>query len=296
MKKVFAGYELRVELVGSEPLIWRALEVPAEYTLYELHGAIQIAMGWENCHLHSFTIDKTRFEMTSHETIGGAPSLDETAVALGELLGPSSEFGYEYDFGDSWHHRIAVTKMLTSSTPVLPRCTAGERACPLEDSGGIHGYEAKLQIMLDKKHEDYLDLKEWMPPKFDPSKFKAKGEDMSKAMRQLFKMAGAPHNATPAQVQFIKRIGSDGAAKSPTKAKATTKVNRATTDAFDPQDQYLAEVSAAHPLIPRDLLYTVFELPVIVRIQLLAFLANDIAGDFSRVALNETARQAKRCR
>jgi hypothetical protein len=47
---------LRVELKGSKPPIWRKLAVPSDMTLGELHDTIQIAMGWEDDHLHQFRL------------------------------------------------------------------------------------------------------------------------------------------------------------------------------------------------------------------------------------------------
>jgi len=38
----------KITLVGTEPPIWRRVEVPAELTLKDLHSVIQAAMGWEN--------------------------------------------------------------------------------------------------------------------------------------------------------------------------------------------------------------------------------------------------------
>jgi Plasmid pRiA4b ORF-3-like protein len=49
-------HQLNVSLVGSNPLIWRRIEVPSEMTLPQLHRTLQIVMGWENCHLHEFKI------------------------------------------------------------------------------------------------------------------------------------------------------------------------------------------------------------------------------------------------
>lgn len=41
---------LRIELIGSEPLIWRQVEVPTALTLKGLHDVIQSAMGWLDYH------------------------------------------------------------------------------------------------------------------------------------------------------------------------------------------------------------------------------------------------------
>ena len=38
--------------MGVSPMIWRRLQVPPETTLRELHGTLQVAMGWEGLHLY----------------------------------------------------------------------------------------------------------------------------------------------------------------------------------------------------------------------------------------------------
>ena len=39
--------QVKVWLLGVSPMVWRRLLVPSSYTLRELHGVIQVAMGWE---------------------------------------------------------------------------------------------------------------------------------------------------------------------------------------------------------------------------------------------------------
>jgi hypothetical protein len=34
---------------------WRRVLVPASFTLRELHGVVQVTMGWEGIHLYVFT-------------------------------------------------------------------------------------------------------------------------------------------------------------------------------------------------------------------------------------------------
>jgi hypothetical protein len=47
---------LKVRLLDISPMIWRRVLVPASFTLRELHGVIQVAMGWESLHLYYFHI------------------------------------------------------------------------------------------------------------------------------------------------------------------------------------------------------------------------------------------------
>jgi hypothetical protein len=45
---------LKIVLADTEPPIWRRVEVPAEMTLRQLHTVIQVAIGWDDDHLHQF--------------------------------------------------------------------------------------------------------------------------------------------------------------------------------------------------------------------------------------------------
>lgn len=45
---------VKVSLLYMGPPIWRIIEVPETYTFWDLHVAIQDAMGWLDYHLHAF--------------------------------------------------------------------------------------------------------------------------------------------------------------------------------------------------------------------------------------------------
>jgi hypothetical protein len=45
-----------VVLAGTDPLVWRRIRVPAAYSFWDLHVAIQDAMGWHDVHLHEFRV------------------------------------------------------------------------------------------------------------------------------------------------------------------------------------------------------------------------------------------------
>ena len=48
--------QLKVRLLGISPMIWRRVLVPASVSLRELHGILQVIMGWEGIHLYYFDI------------------------------------------------------------------------------------------------------------------------------------------------------------------------------------------------------------------------------------------------
>ena len=49
-------YQFKITLRYIEPPIWRRIQVPGTYTFWDLHVAIQDAMGWEDYHLHEFVM------------------------------------------------------------------------------------------------------------------------------------------------------------------------------------------------------------------------------------------------
>ena len=47
-------YQFKITLLDTKPSVWRRIQVPESYTFYDLHIAIQDAMGWKDSHLHCF--------------------------------------------------------------------------------------------------------------------------------------------------------------------------------------------------------------------------------------------------
>ncbi len=161
-------FDLRVSLRYIKPTIWRGLSVPADVPLAALHEILQVAFGWQNCHLHDFHVGEIRFGMTGIED--EMFSVDERAAPLGAVAQKGSAFVYQYDFGDSWEHDIKVERVHRDRDETI-RCTAGARACPPEDCGGVPGYAHLLEVLANPKDEEYADLKRWVGRSFDPEKF-----------------------------------------------------------------------------------------------------------------------------
>jgi hypothetical protein len=163
------SYQLKVTLKDSDPPIWRRVVVPEDMTLAKLHLVLQISMGWENYHMHAFTVGKQQFG--ERGMLDGAK--DEAKVRLNEVFAKvGGKIAYEYDFGDGWEHEIALESILSdASQPTAAVCLEGQRACPPEDCGGIYGYADILEAISDKKHPEYKQLREWLGGPFDPERF-----------------------------------------------------------------------------------------------------------------------------
>ena len=170
-------YQLKVELAYAKPPIWRRVLVRGDMTLALLHAVIQVAMGWTNSHLHQFKVGNVTYaDPRLDDDMGfGMPDSGNENKALLMEVAPKAKarFVYEYDFGDSWEHRITVEKILDADTASsgFATCLDGKRACPPEDCGGMGGYENLLEIIRDPAHEDHDAMLEWIGGEFDPEAF-----------------------------------------------------------------------------------------------------------------------------
>jgi len=168
-------YQIKVILLGTDPPIWRRLRVPANLTLETLHDVLQLAMGWEDCHMHDFRIGQQRFGTPDpmEREFGGPRTACERTARLFQVLGRAGiKAVYTYDFGDSWEHKIVVEKRLTPEPGgAYPVCLAGERHGPPEDCGGIPGFYNLLEAISDPWHEQHEELLDWLGDGFDPEAF-----------------------------------------------------------------------------------------------------------------------------
>ena len=176
-------YQIKITLIGAKPPIWRTVLVPSNLGLASFHDVIQVAMGWRDCHLHQFIANNVFYGIPDDDF--GMEIEDEAKLKLFHLLKKEKDtIKYEYDFGDSWEHKILLEKILPFDNKlVLPVCIKGKRACPPEDCGGIWGYEELLETISDAKHPDHDDMQEWLGGDFNPELFDLEGvnEDLAES-------------------------------------------------------------------------------------------------------------------
>ncbi|MBV8539881.1 MAG: plasmid pRiA4b ORF-3 family protein [Pseudonocardiales bacterium] len=156
----------------TDPPVWRRLLIPATMSLSRLHEVIQTAMGWQNCHLHSFTDGNRTYGLPDPEL----EFTDERSVRLGDLDLNRGAIRYSYDFGDDWEHEILI-EALGAAEPgeSYPRCIGGGGACPPEDCGGPPGYAQLREVLADPGDEEHDDMVRWLglehACEFDPAAF-----------------------------------------------------------------------------------------------------------------------------
>jgi Plasmid pRiA4b ORF-3-like protein len=161
---------LRIELQAIEPLIWRRVAVRSAVSLTELHRVIQAAMGWLNCHLWQFEIGDKKYGMQiPNDPDWNERTEDADATTLSSLLGRKvKEFGYVYDMGDYWEHRIIVErKTAPASDAKYPQFLGGERRCPPEDCGGTPGYYEFIKNVTSKRKDKRAHAVAWYGGPYD---------------------------------------------------------------------------------------------------------------------------------
>ncbi|MGO1948114.1 MAG: plasmid pRiA4b ORF-3 family protein [Mycobacteriaceae bacterium] len=141
-------YRIRLEIVDSDPPIWRELDVASDQTLSVLHQAIQASYLWWDYHLYRFALGASAdsfnadaelflcpFDVNEPDPYNdGAPAsevrLDETVQQPGDVL------HYLYDFGDNWDLTVTLVEVKDREQDASAAVyLGGERAAPPEDCG-----------------------------------------------------------------------------------------------------------------------------------------------------------------
>lgn len=113
-----------------------------------MHTVIQIAMGWTDSHLHSFSKGGNCWTIPDPDAYTVSLDLDERKFRLHEVLRKVSDsLLYVYDFGDDWRHKVTLEKVLPG-TGGKPTCVAGKGDCPPEDCGGFFEPEEAEEFSL----------------------------------------------------------------------------------------------------------------------------------------------------
>ncbi len=188
-------FQFKIQLQNiTNPPVWRRVEVPAEITFSKFHSIIQAAMGWDNYHLYSFSPtgygsipwiedeedyydededgdEDEEVEFDEDEDDDDLFPFDDssediklaTKLKLSDIFKTKGQtFTYIYDFGDDWKHKITLEEIDNKNTSKFPKLIAGKGTCPPEDCGGPMGYENIKEVLGDKNHPEYKEMKAWL--------------------------------------------------------------------------------------------------------------------------------------
>lgn len=140
-------YQLRVQLQGTHPVVWRRIAVGGHTTLEQLHHIVQAAMGWPPlaprpapCARYWFEIAGQHYGVPNPDWPEDA-TMDARRYRLGQLLqGQTLAVRYvRLQSGATWVHRIKL-EACTAAAPApdhtdlpvdrLPVCLGGRHLCP----------------------------------------------------------------------------------------------------------------------------------------------------------------------
>ena len=162
------GFELMVSLDLEVYKAERRLIVPADMKFAQFHKVLQYVFDWKNYHLYDFTIID---EKTQRAVIRMVPTEEDLAYdgsavlmvghTLAEFFPEHKHMFYTYDMGDNWEHFIQLVRVIEEYDGELPYLLEASGQTPPEDVGGVGGFVSFREIMLNPKHPEYAQMKEW---------------------------------------------------------------------------------------------------------------------------------------
>lgn len=190
------AYQIKIELIGSEPLIWRKVIMPAGATFNRLHDVIQTVTNFQDAHLFAFDLLKDNISVTNDDeayqehqyykknkqeieakmksvepkfadfqkrqlerlkTIVRKP----TGIKIDTYLETYGELTYRYDYGDDWEFLITLENVRNDYYYGYPTLIDGAETAPPEDVGGLSGYDEFLAVYHDTHHLEHTSIREW---------------------------------------------------------------------------------------------------------------------------------------
>jgi hypothetical protein len=136
--------QLKITLKGTKPPVWRRILIPDTATFEDLHDAIQTYFGWDNDHLHDFTMalspkGKRKITIAGKMPDGSQPGdvpdgLIEDRVHLRDFISTDTpKITYTYDFGAMNEHAIELEILLPPEAgKKYPSCIKKKGEIPME--------------------------------------------------------------------------------------------------------------------------------------------------------------------
>lgn len=119
--------QLKISLSGH---CWRRVLIAENATLELLHRVIKTLFGWDDDHLHVFTVGRRPYANPCH---GLEETVPEHTMRLHQALShPKATMSYTYDLGASWKHEIMLEKIRTGHPLPHPECLTGHGDNPIE--------------------------------------------------------------------------------------------------------------------------------------------------------------------
>jgi Plasmid pRiA4b ORF-3-like protein len=119
--------QLKISLTGR---CWRRVLIAENATLELLHRVIKSLFGWDDDHLHVFTVGHRHYADPGH---GLEETVPESSMRLHQALSrPKATMSYTYDLGACWRHEIVLERVLDGHPLSQPECLTGQGDNPIE--------------------------------------------------------------------------------------------------------------------------------------------------------------------
>jgi|GEM_PF-2436543 hypothetical protein len=129
-------YQFKIEVAGSDPLIWRRVLVESDFTFYELQAVFQIAFDYDDYGYYEFeAVEPCPYDTEGEPVLNNFWTNPTTQVELREILHMGiKKFYYYHEAYTTWKHIVHIENVFTKNKKVFyPVCIGGERKCPPED-------------------------------------------------------------------------------------------------------------------------------------------------------------------
>ena len=147
-----AGYILKIVIEDTHPPVWRRIMVPDHITFADLHNMIQIVFGWEDDHLHAFSIPMDHIIIdNAEERVMRGEHYQEEETLIDPFIRSYKWIRYTYDFGDNWRHKIQIEKTdekYEGRSAMLLKAKGDNFE---EDSGGVWNTENSGRCAFNQK-------------------------------------------------------------------------------------------------------------------------------------------------
>jgi len=134
------AYQFHFALRNISPKIWRRVELSPCHSLADLQRVIHISFGWSDEYQHRFCIRHHHLGMSRPGGLllfGNPRNMTLAQFAFRE----NERFIYEYNFYDGWIIDVRFEgEHAVKTKSRYPRCIAGARRAPDEDSGGAEKF------------------------------------------------------------------------------------------------------------------------------------------------------------
>ena len=159
---------LSVEIDDVTPRVVRAVEVPIDIRLDDLHFVLQIAIGWQNGHPFEFRVGDEVWGSRDRDL--DFDPLPAEQATLADILQRAGTFQYNYVLGEDWEHSVTLLARSAAAPGVrYPHLVGAAGRCPPADIGGPIGYETYLRSIADPSSVHHADMLDFDAPDFDPN-------------------------------------------------------------------------------------------------------------------------------